>query len=690
MANLIYRVVSPCGLLGYGFPQASFATALERRVNAIVCNAGTIELGPYLLGAATSHFRTEEIRHDLQRVIAAAHRLGCPVIIGSAGLGGGDRNLADVVRMTKDIFARLRIERAHVATISSELVPELALAESRTGSLRSLGPGFALSEKSVNESTIVGQMGVHPIITALDSGAQYIIAGRACGASIFAADMIRRGIDPGLAYHVGQVLESGAAACEPASTSDSLIAEIYDDQSALFVAPNPERRCTVHSLAVHALYKECHPQVHFYPEGVLSTEQTEYHSRSSRMAGIKGSRLLRAQRNWNIKIEGAHRLGHRKVSLLYIDAAKADKVPAEFLVYGRDAVKLLPSRDESPEMGILIETRAATRHSAELLGEALRSRLNRFDYPGRKGAAGNLAFPLSPLGISFRREDGYFGHLIPAGIADPSFFASLHLTEAAAIENIQTESPDALAFASHSIQTIDADNPMVLVRTIDAEIHRLNERHRIDVARVASLAELKPGSRLNIDAPDAYAWSLFHILQNEQAILDEMFPISHFEANGGKWTQSSIQRPVYTHLAKTGSGGIDVRNLSVIDSVEPRGRLLGTQGLTDIASVVRTQNVGVNLLSIDLLFNSADSYESALLSNAFCRANLAKTLALPARRIVASYFADVCNAIKIVIDRPVVAGSSAERDLFGEQQQMVLRGMIIPMYSRALAVPSSF
>ena len=169
-----------------------------------------------------------------------------------------------------------------------------------------------------------------------------------------------------------------------------------------------------------------------------------------------------------------------------------------------------------------------------------------------------------------------------------------------------------------------------------------------------------------------------------------MFPISHFEANGDRWTQSSIQRPVYIDLAKTGSDGIDVRNLSVIDSVEPRARLLGTQRLTDIASVVRTQNVGVNLLSIDLLFNSADSYESALLSNAFCRANLAKTLALPARRIVASYFADVCNAIKIVIDRPVVAGSSAERDLFGEQQQMVLRGMIIPMYSRALAVPSSF
>ena len=65
------------------------------------------------------------------------------------------------------------------------------------------GAGPELSEEALRESTIVGQMGIHPLITALESGAQYILAGRSCDIALFAPDMIRRGIDPGLAYHCG-------------------------------------------------------------------------------------------------------------------------------------------------------------------------------------------------------------------------------------------------------------------------------------------------------------------------------------------------------------------------------------------------------------------------------------------------------------------------------------------------------
>ncbi len=95
----------------------------------------------------------------------------------------------------------------------------------------------------------VGQMGIHPPITALNAGARYVFAGRACDAALFASDMIRRGMDAGLAYDVGHVLECGALACDPGSPSDCLIVEIHDDDSALFVAPNVGRRCTPHSIA---------------------------------------------------------------------------------------------------------------------------------------------------------------------------------------------------------------------------------------------------------------------------------------------------------------------------------------------------------------------------------------------------------------------------------------------------------
>ena len=74
---------------------------------------------------------------------------------------------------------------------------------------------------------------------------------------------------PGLAYHVGHVLECGALACDPGSPSDCLVAEIYDDGSAIFTAPNPARRCTAYSIAAHSLYEESHPQLQYYPEGIL-------------------------------------------------------------------------------------------------------------------------------------------------------------------------------------------------------------------------------------------------------------------------------------------------------------------------------------------------------------------------------------------------------------------------------------
>ena len=96
---------------------------------------------------------------------------------------------------------------------------------------------------SSKASTAVG-MGIAPLIAALNSGARYIVIDRPCDNALFASDMIRRGIDADLAYHVGRVLESGARARDPGSHFESLIAEIYDDRSTLFVSPATKARVT--------------------------------------------------------------------------------------------------------------------------------------------------------------------------------------------------------------------------------------------------------------------------------------------------------------------------------------------------------------------------------------------------------------------------------------------------------------
>lgn len=690
MAKLIYRVISPCSALGCGFPTESLDLAIEGRVDAIVCDAGTAQAGPFFLGTGTSSLPTLQIRADLERIVAAAHRIGCPVIIGSAGTAGGDRNVAALKDVLADIFDQLVIENASVATVSAEVSSEDVIVELGRGNLTALGAGITLSEETLRETTIVGQMGVHPTMSALDSGAQYVIAGRACGASLFAADMIRKGIGPGLAYHAGKILASGALACEPASAADSLVCEVYDDGSAFFMAPSPTRRCTVQSLAAHSLYREPHPHIHPYPEGTLDTGSAQFHARDARVAGISGSRLLAVRPHGGIKLEGVRWLGYRKVSLLHIDPSDIDFIPKDLPVYGRNAVQLITDSDATRDYGILIETTAATPDSAVLLATSLRDHLHRIAFPGRKGSAGNLAHPISPHALRFRRPNGTYGALIICGTADPIFFKLLRRVEVAVVEQIEAVLPQAFAYASHTITALDSNYPAVLVATVSADAARLTERHEADIARVSSVAPIKPPWRLKFDAPDAYAWSLFHVLRNDQLIRDKLFEITQYAASGRTWTTKGAHRPTYIDIAESNVGTEeDPLITSGIDYAEPRGVSLGSQRLIDMAAVVRSVNAGINRLSFDIFFISGEAYEAALSSNAFSRESIASQLRIDPDRIMGTYFADACNAIKITIERPV-AGNLEERDLYGEQQHAVLEELRIPIYSTALISQYAF
>ena len=334
------------------------------------------------------------------------------------------------------------------------------------------GLGPDLDEDALRESTIVGQMGIHPLITALESGAQYILAGRSCDIALFASDMIRRGIDAGLAYHVGHVLECGALACDPGSPSDCLVAEIYDDGSAIFTAPNPARRCTAYSIAAHSLYEESHPQLQYYPEGILVMEKTQFFSRDSRSAGIRSSRFVHSAKPWpwSIKLEGSRRLGARKVSLIHIDPADLPKIPPDVLVYGRNGVQAQPVDASQRELGIIVET---TRQD-----------------PGGRGPAGQPADAL-PHSLRLSRPQGDRRQYRLSAVAEPGQLPArgrfvrrdraernarsrvlrrtIPRIKAAVMKLIADEFPDALANATYAITDADASHPVALLRTVDRD-----------------------------------------------------------------------------------------------------------------------------------------------------------------------------------------------------------------------------
>lgn len=693
MAKLIYRVVSACGALGYGYPKESLDEALKGRIDAIISDAGSMDAGPYYLGTGTEYFERDAVKADFRHMAEAGWKLGVPVILGSCGMAGGDRNVAYMLDVAKEVFAELGIAQAKVAVISAELDPEVVIRELKAGALRSTGVGPELSEEALRESTIVGQMGIHPLITALESGAQFIFAGRSCDVALFASDMIRRGIDAGLAYHVGHVLECGALACDPGSPSDCLVAEIYDDNSAVFVAPNPNRRATPYSIAAHSLYEESHPQLQFYPEGILVMEKTDFFATGPRTTGIRGSRFVRSGKPWpwSIKLEGARRLGKRKVSLIHIAAADLAKVPADVLVYGRNGVQVTPVPQGQRELGIIIETTAKNEEDAVFLGSLLTHYLIHYGYPGRKATAGNIAYPLSPNLVSFQRPDGTFGAIVPSGTRDPVFFANYATIKAAVIALIEQEFPEALKNASYRIIDADETAPAILVRTIDRDPAALESRHAAEVARITNLVAPAAGSLIGLDAPDAYEWSLYHLIQNEAVIKQTLFPISYYDATGASWTKTGTARPTYFDIGETGyTGSLDDRALSLIHDVPLTGPEVGSQRLLDMAVVIRSKDAGINRLTFDVLFNSGENYEIALNSNVFTAANVARLLGIPENRVVGTFFVDTCNAIKISIDRPNISASPDERDVFGAQQQSVIEHLSVPVHAQALARASTF
>lgn len=83
-------ICSPCGILGYGFPQESFQRALAEKPDAIVVDAGSTDAGPHKLGAGVAIVSRMAAKKDLRLLMQGAQELDIPLVIGSAG-GSGAR-----------------------------------------------------------------------------------------------------------------------------------------------------------------------------------------------------------------------------------------------------------------------------------------------------------------------------------------------------------------------------------------------------------------------------------------------------------------------------------------------------------------------------------------------------------------------------------------------------------------------
>lgn len=415
-----YRILAPTAILGYGFPVESFQEGLARKPHLIAVDAGSTDPGPYYLGAGVSFTEYQAVKRDLALLLPAALKAQVPLVIGSAGGSGGKPHVAWNLRIIKEIAAEAGLEFS-VAVIGAEISKEAVTELWRNGRIRSLPPSPELTEADIAESVrIVGQMGIEPVQRALDGGAQVVLAGRCYDPAVFAAPAVRHGFTPGLAIHLGKILECAAIAAVPGSGSDCLFGYLHRDDFE--VEPlNPIRRCTTLSVAAHTLYEKSNPYLLPGPGGVLDLQAARFEQTGDGRVRVSGSRF-QPDETYRIKLEGVRRVGFRTVAIAGVrdpvtmraidqviagvKARVADNFKAgsfdyylDFKIYGKNGVMgdLEPTPvPEGHELGIVIEAVAATQEMADTICGFARSTMLHFGYEGRIATAGNLAFPYSP------------------------------------------------------------------------------------------------------------------------------------------------------------------------------------------------------------------------------------------------------------------------------------------------------
>lgn len=420
------NIVSPCGMLGYGFPKESFMKAFETEVHGIVVDAGSTDGGPHKLGAGQAIVSDTAVRKDLDIMISVGIDKSIPIIIGSAGGSGTEATVNRTLEIIKDVL-KTRNLKAKIAVIAKDFDKDDVIDALENNKITPLTRNIhKLTKELIEETTtIVGQMGHEKIVDALEEGADIIVCGRAYDPSPFAAVGIYHGMDPGLSYHLGKILECGALCAEPGTTKDSILGKIYKNSFTL-ESLNPIRKCTTTSVAAHTFYEKEHPYLLDGPGMTLDLSECTFTELEPGVIEVKNSKFIPKEK-YTIKLEGARKVSYRtfviagvrdpmlidKLETVQAEIAKevenhyseipSDRYSINFYNYGKNAVlgDREPEVFSGHEIGVLFEVLADTQELADTICASLRSTFLHYGYQDRKATSGNLAFPFAPSDISF-------------------------------------------------------------------------------------------------------------------------------------------------------------------------------------------------------------------------------------------------------------------------------------------------
>jgi hypothetical protein len=416
------RIVCPNGHLGFApIKTGSFVIGCAAEPDLICADSGSCDVGPVPLGADISSSPRRWQEHDLEVMLLASRRLGVPMIIGSAGDTGTNSRVDLFVEILRDLARKHGLKKFRIGYFYSEVGKEELRRRIRDGdAVEGLDDRPALDLATLDATDrVVAVAGVHPYIKLLDEGADVIIGGRSSDCAIFPAPAIRCGFPAGLAYFYGKILECASFCAEPYGAKESVLGEITMDDVKV-TAMLPEQRCTIASVAGHAMYERANPFYEHFLGGHLDMSECHYEQYDDRTTRITGPRYVPA-RELRVKLEGSGKIGERYVGIVGVrdpyTIAHIDDVigwarqqareqlgdsgyELHFTVYGRDAIlgELEPLKaTPAHEIGIVVQGIARTRELAE---EACMIGTRQMFYarlPRVKGTAGGVAFLLDEV-----------------------------------------------------------------------------------------------------------------------------------------------------------------------------------------------------------------------------------------------------------------------------------------------------
>ncbi|MBL4873868.1 MAG: acyclic terpene utilization AtuA family protein [Rhodobacteraceae bacterium] len=304
------RVLIPSGAPGLNYDKAALERGLACKPDIIAIDGGSTDSGPAYLGRGVSKYSRASTKVEWRGLMEARAKAGVPLVIGTAGTCGTDSAVDWLLDITREIAVEIG-QSVKIAVLRSSQSNDYITQAYRNNHLHPLPNAPDISETRLQKCTnIVALAGAEQISTALETGADIIIAGRTTDTAIIAALPLMRGLNAGAAWHGAKIGECGALC---ATNPQSGVVLIEFDDSGFTVTPMAETsRATPHTVSAHMLYENSDPFILYEPGGHLDVTHAEYTALDNRRVRVTGSKWIPSDR-YTVKLEGAVLAGYQSV-----------------------------------------------------------------------------------------------------------------------------------------------------------------------------------------------------------------------------------------------------------------------------------------------------------------------------------------------------------------------------------------